>query len=69
MIGRPTHKTEVDYQEAGLGKTELVTGFTFVPKNDEGVRPGYYRHDDLVRLLRSAATNPRRVRFIADMME
>jgi len=84
MIGKPIHKTEVDYQLAGLGKTELVTDFTFIPTNVHGVRAGYYDGSAIVKLLRSVSRqiqfkmkwnalevgrHAQRLRFIADMME
>jgi hypothetical protein len=68
-IGKPSYKTEMDFQMAGLAGGGMIVDFTFIPVNRYGIQTGYYTKGDLCKLLRAVATLPLQVRFIADMME
>lgn len=50
-------------------KTELLADHTFIPRNAHKIPSGYYRHTDIVFLLRKHKANPEAIQFIADMLE
>lgn len=49
-------------------KQEIRHMYVFIPRNDVGVRPGYYRDGDIVHLLRQRYRSKRTVLFVANVV-